>query len=103
MPKSILRILSFFIKEINEVRRQPFLFLSLIGGPFIVLALFGATFQSSKPNIRTVLVWPETGIQGIQQEKIEGMIKESFTLVAITHDEAEAMQAICAILESEME
>lgn len=64
-----IRVFSFFKKEIHDVRRQPRLLISLVGGPLLVLAAFGATFQSANPFITTALVWPENGIPGLDQPR----------------------------------
>jgi ABC-2 type transport system permease protein len=86
-----VRAFSVLVKEIHEVRRQPLLILSLIGGPFLVLALFGATFRSTKPELRTVLVLPETGIPGIQRAQLEEAVRWNFKLLSVVEDPQEAL------------
>jgi ABC-2 type transport system permease protein len=90
----LVRALSILVKEIHEVRRQPLLLLSLIGGPFLVLALFGATFRSTKPALRTVLVWPDTGIPGIERGQVEEAIRFNFDLTAVVDDPREALHLL---------
>lgn len=90
----LIRTFSFFMKEIHDVRRQPRLMISLVGGPLLVLAAFGATFRSANPFVSTVLVWPENGIPGFSQEQAEKFISQNFYLVKITTDEDEAMQML---------
>ena len=65
--KALTKIFAFFMKEFHDVRRQPRLLLSLVGGPLLVLAAFGATFRSANPFITTVLVWPANGVPGVDQ------------------------------------
>ena len=60
----LIKAFSFFVMEFHDVRRQPALMLSLVGGPLLVLAAFGATFRSANPFVRAVLVWPEISIPG---------------------------------------
>ena len=67
MRSYFIKVFTFFIKEIHDVRRQPRLLVSLVGGPLLVLAAFGATFQSANPSVSTVMVWPEGGVPGIDQ------------------------------------
>ena len=86
-----IRVFSFFKKEIHDVRRQPRLLLSLVGGPLLVLGAFGATFRSANPFITTALVWPENGIPGFSQEQAEDFISNNFTLLDVTNDEEEAL------------
>jgi ABC-2 type transport system permease protein len=88
------RTFAFFMKEIHDVRRQPRLMFSLVGGPLLVLAAFGATFRSANPFISTVLVWPESGIPGFSQEQAAEFISSNFYLVKVTTDEDEAMQML---------
>ena len=94
MISYFIKAFSFFIKEIHDVRRQPRLMISLVGGPLIVLALFGATFRSANPFIDAVLVWPENGIPGIDQEQAVKFIGSNFHLVKVTSDIDEAMQML---------
>lgn len=94
MTTLLTRIASFFIKEFHDVRRQPLLMLSLVGGPLLVLAAFGLTFRKSNPFITTVLVWPQNGIPGISQEEAEEFIGQNFTLLMVTSDRDEALQLL---------
>jgi ABC-2 type transport system permease protein len=86
-----IRVFSFFKKEIHDVRRQPRLLLSLVGGPLLVLGAFGATFRSANPFITTALVWPENGIPGFTEDQAAEFISRNFTLLDVTNDEDEAM------------
>ena len=86
-----IRTLAFFIKEVNEVRRQPRLFLMLIGGPFLVLVLFGATFTNSRPIIRTILVLPANGLTEREAQDVSDLVGLNFTLVEVTTDRDAAL------------
>ena len=88
--KPFIRLLSFFAKEVNEVRRQPKLVLSLLLGPFLILLLFGIGYQGERPKIRTVLVAPQQGSGALNVKDIENAITANFTLVKTTSDPAEA-------------
>jgi ABC-2 type transport system permease protein len=88
--KPFIRLLSFFSKEVNEVRRQPKLVLSLLLGPFLILLLFGIGYQGERPKIRTVLVVPQQGLGAINVQDIEKAITANFTLVKTTSDPNEA-------------
>ena len=92
----LIRVISFFMKEFHDVRRQPVLMLSLVGGPLLVLAAFGLTFKKSNPFITTILVWPENGIPGISQQDAESFIGDNFFLLDVTSDREEAMQMLDA-------
>ena len=91
MRSAIIKALAFLAKEFHDVRRQPRLLLSLVGGPLLVLAAFGATFQTANPFISTVLVWPENGVPGVDLEEAERFIGRNFYLTKVTSDRDEAM------------
>ena len=62
MFKGIIRLLAFLGKELAEIRRQPRLILSLVLGPFLILALFGLGYSGEQPKLKTILVVP-TGME----------------------------------------
>lgn len=86
MFKPIIRLLSFFSKEVNEIRRQPKLVLSLLLGPFLILLLFGVGYQGERPKLRTALVLPEQGIDPVQLESLKQAMGTNFTLVKADAD-----------------
>jgi ABC-2 type transport system permease protein len=86
----LIRIWAFCRKEINEIRRQPLLILSLIGGPLLVLVLFGGSFRGSNPVLRTALVLPPEGLEGITAEQIQSLAGLNFTIIDISTDRAGA-------------
>jgi ABC-2 type transport system permease protein len=86
MFKPFIRLLSFFSKEVNEVRRQPRLVLSLLLGPFLILLLFGVGYQGERPKLRTALVVPEQGMDPAQLESLKQAISANFTLVKTDSD-----------------
>jgi len=55
-----------------------------------VLLVFGASFSSSNPLLRTVVVLPPNGIDGISRERIQALVGANFTLLGITDDRAAA-------------
>lgn len=91
MSDGLTKALAFFLKEFHDVRRQPQLLLILVGGPLLVLGAFASTFQNSNPFVRTVLVWPEKGVPGVDRAKAEEYIGRNLYLVKVTSDEDEAM------------
>ncbi len=84
----LIRVRAYFMKEVNEIRRQPVLILSLIIGPLLVLILFGATYATSNPRVRTAIVLPPGGISGISEEQLRALIGMNFDVRAITTDRA---------------
>src|SRR6266487_836302 len=91
MFKIIIRLLSFFNKEINEIRRQPRLVLSLIFGPFLILLLFGVGYAGERPKLKTALVVPQSGLEDVNLEELKRAISANFRLVSVDSDEEAAM------------
>jgi len=56
LAKLVVRVLAVVGKEITEVFRRPGAVLSLILGPFLILAIFGAGYQGEKKDLRTIIV-----------------------------------------------
>lgn len=90
MFKPIIRLLSFFSKEVNEIRRQPKLVLSLLLGPFLILLLFGVGYQGERPRLRTVLVLPPQGLGLVNLDDLKRAIDANFELLNTTTDPNEA-------------
>ena len=59
--KRAIRSGAFVSKEINEVRRQPRLIMSLILGPFLILFLFGIGYRGEATTLSGIFVLPEQG------------------------------------------
>ena len=95
MFKSIIRTLSFFAKEINEVRRQPRLVLSLLLGPFLILLLFGVGYRGGQPTLRTAIVLPE-GEQTVSEEYLRELTGTNFELISVGSNRDEAMALLGA-------
>lgn len=91
------RIGAFFSKELIEVIRQPRLIISLVGGPLLVLVLFGISFQNSTPRLRTMVVLPPDVGNGVdikgQLEKLAGL---NFAIQGYTESREEAEAALRA-------
>jgi ABC-2 type transport system permease protein len=94
MIKSIIHLLSFFSKEINEILRQPRLVLSLILGPFLVLLLFGLSYSGGLPEFRVAVVVPPDSLSAEQIERLKESASTNFTLVSVDSDEQTAMQRL---------
>lgn len=86
----LIRARAYFRKEVTELRRQPLLVLSLIGGPLVVLLLFGASYVNSNPLLRTAIVLPDGGVSGITEQQIRSQVGLNFRIDAITTDRAAA-------------
>jgi ABC-2 type transport system permease protein len=96
MFKPFIRLLSFFSKEVNELRRQPKLILSLLLGPFLILLLFGVGYQGERPKLRTALVVPQQGMDAAQLDALKQAISANFTLVKADSDQDGALAMLQA-------
>ncbi len=56
--KSVTRILSQTRKELIQIVRRPAAFISLVLGPFLLMALFGVGFTGVRAPLQTMLVIP---------------------------------------------
>lgn len=70
--QTLTRLLAFVGKELVEVLRRPGAIVSLIIGPFVIMALFGIGYQGYRNPLRTILVIPPesglpTDVQSYQQ------------------------------------
>lgn len=95
MLKGFTRLLAFFTKELNEVRRQPRLVLALILGPFLILLLFGLGYQTT-PRPRAILVIPEAVEKQVDMNAVMYAANLTYQVVGTTTNESEAMAKLSA-------
>jgi ABC-2 type transport system permease protein len=63
LAKAFTRILAFLGKELVEVARRPGALMSLILGPFLIMAIFGIGYSGFKRPLNTIVVVPsQTGL-----------------------------------------
>jgi ABC-2 type transport system permease protein len=90
----LVRVLSFFFKEFNEIRRQPRLVLSLLFGPFIVLLLFGIGYRGGQPILRTGIVAPPDLAEELSLDMLMELSSLNFELVSVDTDREAALAAL---------
>ena len=56
IAQTVLRILAIVGKELVEVVRRPGAMLSLVLGPFLILAVFGIGYQGYKKDLTAIVV-----------------------------------------------
>lgn len=92
MLKPFIRLLSFFAKELAEIRRQPRLLLSLVLGPFLILLIFGIGFTGEQPQLQTLLVVPPELVNDPRIETLRTTIGQAnFNVVGVETDEQAAI------------
>ena len=61
--QTITRLLAFVSKELIEIIRRPGALVSLVVGPFLIMAIFGAGYSGYRRPLETVIVIPpQTGL-----------------------------------------
>jgi ABC-2 type transport system permease protein len=89
----LTRLLAFVGKELVEILRRPGAVISLVLGPFLIMAVFGLGYQGYRRPLDTVIVVPpQSGIPqelGTFQEVAPGM-----NILEIAGDSAEPLQRL---------
>lgn len=96
MDKQIIRIVSFFTKEINEVRRQPRLVMSLLLGPSLILLLFGVGYRGGQPTMRAAIVVPPEQSEALDLAYLQELTGANFQVDYFGNSRDEAMALLGA-------
>jgi ABC-2 type transport system permease protein len=94
LPKLVVRILAVVGKEIVEVFRRPGAVLSLILGPFIILAVFGLGYQGVKKDLQTVVVVDPASNLPKDVETYRSLAIRGLAIVDVTSDRPAAEQRL---------
>jgi ABC-2 type transport system permease protein len=89
-----IRISAFFRKELIVTLGQRRLIVSVIFGPFLLLALFGAGFTGRGQSYRTVLVVPARANVPTDVGFYRPFFLWSLSLTGVTTDEADALRRL---------
>lgn len=84
------RLLAFIGKELVEVIRRPGAIVSLVAGPFLIMALFGVGYSGFKRPLSTVVVVPPDSGLPTDIAAYESVDAPGFAIVAVTGDRAAA-------------
>ncbi|MEZ0240059.1 MAG: ABC transporter permease, partial [Chloroflexota bacterium] len=88
--KALLRILALAGKEIVEVFRRPGAVLSLVLGPFLILAIFGFGYHGVRRDLQAILVVAPTSGLPTAPEGYKDFQTRGVTLVDVVQDRAAA-------------
>jgi ABC-2 type transport system permease protein len=94
LAKQTIRVSSFFFKEIWAAVRQPRLMLSVVLGPFLIMAAFGVGFKGQTPELHTTLVLPSDPRLPEDPEAYRDLFATVFVLDRVTRDRASAEAAL---------
>jgi ABC-2 type transport system permease protein len=88
------RVLAFVGKELVEVVRRPGAIASLVIGPLIILAIFGAGYSGTGRSLRTILVVPPGSGLPTEASEYAALNTPGLELAEITTDGATAETAL---------
>ncbi len=86
----IVRLMAFVGKEIIETLRRPGAILSLILGPFLIMAVFGLGYSGFKRPLETVIVAPPTSGLPADVETYQELAGGGLHISEVTTDRAAA-------------
>src|SRR6476659_1870392 len=92
--KGLVRISSFFFKEIWAAVRQPRLIFSVLLGPFLILAAFGIGYRGQTPELNTLLVLPPDARLSDDPEAYKDLFSSVFVLRGVTRDRQQAQDTL---------
>lgn len=90
LVKLFIRVLALIGKEITEVFRRPGAVLSLVLGPFLILAVFGAGYQGFKKDLTAIVVIDPSSSLPQQAEAYQTLGVRGINVVEVTADRAAA-------------
>ena len=86
LTHSLVRIAAFTTKELREVIRRPGALLSLILGPFLVMALFGLGYSGYRAPFATEVVVPAEGDFSRSAEDYEDLAPGRIQVTQVSDD-----------------
>lgn len=89
--KTLTRILAIVGKELVSVVRRPGALLSLVLGPFLIMALFGVGYSGFRRPLDTIVVIPPSTGLSTDPKTYQDVAGEALRVVQITPDEDGAM------------
>jgi ABC-2 type transport system permease protein len=90
----LTRVLAIVGKELVSILRRPGALISLVLGPFLILALFGAGYSGYRRALDTIVVLPANSGLPTDVETYQGVAGEGLHVAEVTSDEAAAMEKL---------
>lgn len=84
--KSITRVIAQVRKELIQVRRRPGAFISLVLGPFLIMAVFGVGYTGVRRALDTVIVVPSDLPLPREISYYEGLGAGAINVLEVTDD-----------------
>jgi ABC-2 type transport system permease protein len=94
IAKSLTRLLAFLGKELVEVARRPGALVSLVLGPFLIMAVFGLGYSGFRKPLNTIVVVP--GQSGLPTDPAyyENVAGAGIKVIAIVPDDTNVDQQL---------
>src|SRR6187399_2596938 len=90
LTTTILRLLALVGKELVEVIRRPGALLSLVLGPFLIMAVFGLGYSGERRPLETVVVIPATAGLPTDVQTYQDLAGGGLHIQAVTEDKSAA-------------
>jgi ABC-2 type transport system permease protein len=94
LARIVVRILAILGKEIVETVRRPGAVLSLILGPFVILAVFGLGYQGVERDLNTIIVVQPSTELPANRQAYQAIATRGVRIVDVTTDQAAAEQEL---------
>jgi ABC-2 type transport system permease protein len=92
--KTLTRILAIVGKELISVVRRPGALLSLVLGPFLIMAIFGLGYSGYRRPLNTVVVIPAQAGLPTDTNTYASVAGEALKVVGVVQDEVAAMNQL---------
>lgn len=92
--KAITRVVAQVRKELIQVRRRPGAFLSLVLGPFLIMAIFGLGYTGERRPLETAIVVPPGLGLSADADYYQSLVGPALNVRGVTQDADEARQAL---------
>jgi ABC-2 type transport system permease protein len=92
--KVLTRVLAIVGKELVSTMRRPGALLSLVLGPFLIMAVFGLGYSGFRRPLATIVVVPQQSGLPRDTETYAKVAGEALQIVAVVPDEASAMDQL---------
>src|SRR4029077_2612925 len=96
IAKSLLRILAIVGKELVEVVRRPGAMVSLVLGPFLIMAIFGMGYNGVRRPLDTLVVVPPSSGLPTDEARYQDLAGGGLRIVDIVPDRATALDRLQA-------
>jgi ABC-2 type transport system permease protein len=92
----VIRLLAFVGKELVETVRRPGAVISLVVGPFLIMAVFGFGYNGIRRPLETIVVVPPTSGLPTDAAVYQEIAGSGLNIADVTADRAAAMRELVA-------